>query len=81
VGIGVQHALNSRSVLSVSYVGNQNRHQNDYSEYNLPDQSVLPALIGGANYSSQPSLPFKGYHSIRLAANEANSHYNGFRLT
>jgi hypothetical protein len=78
--IGVQHALNSRSVLSVSYVGNENRHQNDYNEYNLPDQSVLPALIGGANYSSQPSLPFKGYHSIRLAANEANSHYNGLQI-
>ncbi len=78
--IGVQRSLNSKSVLSVSYVGNQNRHQNDYSEYNLPDQSALPALIGGANYSSQPSLPFKGFHSVRLAANEANSHYNGLQI-
>jgi hypothetical protein len=78
--IGVQHSLNSRSVLSVAYVGNQNRHQNDYSEYNLPDPSVLPDLIAGANYSSQPSLPFAGYHSIRLAANEANSHYNGLQI-
>ena len=55
--IGVQRALNSKSVLSIVYVGNQNRHQNDYNEYNLPDQSVLPDLIAGANYSAQPSLP------------------------
>jgi hypothetical protein len=78
--VGVQRSLNSRSVLSVAYVGNQNRHQNDYNEYNLPDQSVLPDLIGGANYSSQPSLPFHGFHSVRLAANEANSHYNGLQI-
>jgi len=78
--IGVQRALNSKSVLSIVYVGNQNRHQNDYNEYNLPDQSVLPDLIAGANYSAQPSLPFKGFHSIRLSANEANSHYNGLQF-
>ncbi|HET8964837.1 MAG TPA: carboxypeptidase-like regulatory domain-containing protein, partial [Candidatus Acidoferrum sp.] len=78
--IGVQRALNSKSVLSIAYVGNQNRHQNDYNEYNLPDQSVLPDLIGGANYSAQPSLPFRGFHSVRLAANEANSHYNGLQI-
>jgi len=78
--IGVQRSLNSRSVLSIAYVGNQNRHQNDYNEYNLPDPSVLPALIGGANYSSQPSLPFPGFHSVRLAANEANGHYNALQI-
>src|SRR6202007_2558949 len=30
--VGVQRQLSSKSVLSVSYVGNQNRHQNDYKE-------------------------------------------------
>jgi len=78
--IGVQRSLNSKSVLSIAYVGNQNRHQNDYNEYNLPDQSALVDLINGANYSAQPSLPFKGFHSIRLAANEANAHYNGLQI-
>ena len=42
--IGVQQQLGAKSVLSASYVGNQNRHQNDYRETNLPDPSVLPAL-------------------------------------
>src|SRR5580765_8570307 len=78
--VGVQHSLSAKSVLSVSYVGNQNRHQNDYTEYNLPNQSALPALIGGANYSAQPSLPFAGFHSIRQASNEANGHYNALQV-
>jgi Carboxypeptidase regulatory-like domain len=77
---GVQRSLGSRSVLSVSYVGNQNRHQNDYAETNLPDQSALPALIGGANYSTQPTLLYPGFHSIRMSANEANSHYNALQV-
>src|SRR5438270_38937 len=28
--LGVQHALSAKTVLSVAYVGNTNRHQNDY---------------------------------------------------
>ena len=34
---GMQRALGTKSVLSVSYVGNQGRHQNDYRNINLPD--------------------------------------------
>src|SRR5690349_17231240 len=44
--LGVQHALSSKTVLSVAYVGNTNRHQNDYRNTNLPTQSALPGLIG-----------------------------------
>src|SRR5437667_221818 len=78
--VGVQHSLNAKSVLSVSYVGNQNRHQNDRSQYNLPDPSALPALIGGAQYTLAPGLTYPGFHAIRLTANEANSHYNAFQV-
>src|SRR2546421_4236329 len=78
--VGVQHSLNAKSVLSVSYVGNQNRHQNDRSQYNLPDPSALPALIGGSQYNSAPGLTYPGFHAIRLTANEANSHYNAFQV-
>ena len=78
--VGLQRALNAKSVLSVSYVGNQNRHQNDYSEYNLPNASALPSLINGAKYNLAPGLPYPGFHSIRLTANEANSHYNAFQV-
>jgi carboxypeptidase family protein len=78
--IGVQRQLNTRSVLSIAYVGNQNRHQNDYTEVNLPSESYLPALIAGAQYNNAPGLPYVGYHSIRLSTNEANAHYNGLQI-
>ena len=78
--VGVQHSLNAKSVLSVSYVGNQNRHQNDRSQYNLPDPSALSALIGGAQYNTAPGLTYPGFHQIRLTANEANSHYNALQV-
>ena len=78
--VGVQRSLNAKSVLSVSYVGNQNRHQNDRSQYNLPDPSALAALINGAQYNTAPGLTYPGFHAIRLTANEANSHYNALQV-
>ncbi len=78
--VGVQRQLNSNSVLSIAYVGNQNRYQNDYTETNLPSESYLPALIGGAQYATAPGLPYRGFQSIRLSTNEANSHYNGLQV-
>jgi carboxypeptidase family protein len=78
--VGVQRSLSAKTVLSVSYVGNQNRHQSDRSEYNLPDPSALPALIGGAKYSLAPGLPFTGFRSIRLTSAGGNSHYNGLQM-
>ena len=76
---GIQRQLNGRSVFSVSYVGNQNRHQNDYRQANLPSESFLPELIGGAQYNTAPGLPYPGFHSVDLSTNEANSHYNSLQ--
>ena len=78
--IGVQRQLGARSVLGISYVGNQNRHQNDYREINLPDESALPSLIAGGIYTLAPGLPYPGFHSIDLSDNEANSHYNALQV-
>jgi hypothetical protein len=78
--LGVQHSFAAKTVLSVSYVGNQGRHQNDYRNINLPDQSQLPALIGGAKYQTIPTLPYSGFTTISLSANEANTHYNGLQV-
>jgi hypothetical protein len=81
--VGVQRQLGAKSVLGVSYVGNQNRDQNDYREINLPTQSALIPLIngvGGANYNTAPGLPYPGFHSIDLSTNEANSHYNALQV-
>jgi hypothetical protein len=78
--VGVQRQLGARSVLGISYVGNQNRHQNDYREINLPSESALPSLIAGAAYTLAPGLPYPGFHSIDLSDNEANSHYNSLQV-
>jgi hypothetical protein len=78
--VGVQRQLKANSVLAISYVGNQNRYQNEYREVNLPDQSYLAALIGGQQYNTAPGLPYPGFHSINLSTNEANSHYNGLQV-
>jgi hypothetical protein len=78
--VGVQHALTAKNVLSVSYVGNQGRHQNDYRNINLPPESELPALIGGAPYQTIGGLPYSGFTSITLSENEANTHYNSMQV-
>jgi len=74
---GVQHSLSSKTVLSVTYVGNQGRHQNDYRNTNLPTNSpaVLTALATGSNYNIAPGLTYPGFNSIKQAENEANTHY------
>jgi hypothetical protein len=81
--IGIQRQLNAKSVLTVSYVGNQNRHQNEYNELNLPDESALIPIINGvagANYNTAAGLPYPGFHSIDLSQNTANSHYNSLQV-
>jgi hypothetical protein len=79
--VGVQQALNARSVLSVSYVGSQTRHENYYQSINLPAESALPGLVnsGGANNINQ-MYPFAGYGGIRLSYDGANAHYNSLQV-
>jgi hypothetical protein len=80
--LGVQHSLTNRTVLSVAYVGNTNRHQSYRVETNLPDDDpvILQALMGGANYDTQPTLAHPGFHSINMSTNQANAHYNGLQF-
>jgi hypothetical protein len=76
---GVQHALSARSVLSVAYVGNQNRHQNDYRETNLPDPSTFSALFAANGTGYNNFVPYRGFNSIKMSEDVQNSHYNGFQ--
>jgi len=81
--LGVQRALTAKTVLSVAYVGNANRHQNYYSNINLPTESALlgPAGLVAANpsYQTAPGLPYPGFTTVALSQNEANSHYNSLQ--
>jgi Carboxypeptidase regulatory-like domain len=81
--VGVQQALGSKSVLAVSYVGSQGRHQNEYSEINLPPLSDLAGPIGlvanggaGINQLYQ----YAGFGAIRMAEDESTSHYNSLQF-
>jgi hypothetical protein len=78
--LGIQQALGPNSVLSVSYVGNQNRHQNFFQEANLPNPGLLPAIQAGTAGPYNQLVPYLGFNDIRLAENEANSHYNSLQV-
>jgi hypothetical protein len=85
---GVQQSIGAKSVLSVSYVGNQNRHQNYWTQVNLPDASLLPCLTdktlpacGGVAPSYDRNVPYLGFHQIRLAENGGNAHYNSLQTS
>jgi len=80
---GVQHSFGPKTVLSVSYVGNLNRHLNDYRETNLPsltDLAALDAPGSSAQWQAAASLPYKGFRSLSLAQDEANGHYNSLQI-
>ena len=87
--LGVQHALSNRTVLSVAYVGNTNRHQNDYRNINLPTESDLLPCSGalvypdcgtiGTSYQVAKGLPYPGFTQITMAENEADSNYNSLQ--
>ena len=79
--LGIQRSLSAKTVLSVSYVGNVNRHLNDYRNINLPAQSDLPTLIANKTaYQLAGTLPFTGFTQITQSENEANSHYNSLQM-
>ncbi len=81
--IGVQRALGRNAVLSVNYVGNQNRWQSYSQETDLPPLSELPSLAttklgtNGVPFNGLVSYP--GYSSILLNYTGANSHYNSLQ--
>jgi hypothetical protein len=77
--LGVQRSL-GKSVLAVSYVGSQNRHQNYYEETNLPVYGSLPTLLAN-NSQYNASVPYLGYTSVRMAVNEANGNYNSMQAS
>src|SRR5450755_3361625 len=81
--LGIQQAIGGKSVLAVSYVGTQNRHQNYYTETNLPPKSLLPGFVtnGAAAQTYNAHVPYIGYNSVLMAHNEANGDYNSIQVS
>ena len=78
---GVQHSFGPKTVLSVAYVGNQNRHLNDYQNINLPSLADLQQIATNSlQYTAAPSLPYKGFRTLGLSKNEATGHYNSLQI-
>jgi hypothetical protein len=88
--VGVQQALGAHTVLSVSYVGSQGRHENYYQAINLPPLADLgnfvnttahnsTGLPGGKTFAED--LTYLGYGNMRLAYNGANAHYNSLQTS
>ena len=78
--LGIQQALTTQTVFGVSYVGSQQRHQNDYQQVNLPPENLLPALLAPGAPSINTFYNFLGYTGLRLAQNEANGSYNSLQV-
>ncbi len=80
--LGIQQAIGG-TILSVAYVGSQNRHQSFIGETNLPPQSLLPGFVTNSalaqNYFA--SVPYRGYSSVAMAQNEANGNYNSLQVS
>jgi hypothetical protein len=81
--LGVQQAIGGNSILGVSYVGTQNRHQNYYTETNLPAEGLLPMFVtnGAVAQTYNGSVPYVGYGSVLMAQNEANGDYNSIQVS
>ncbi|HLZ42223.1 MAG TPA: TonB-dependent receptor [Candidatus Sulfotelmatobacter sp.] len=77
--VGVQQAMGKKTVLSLSYVGSQNRNMNYYQEINLPAYSALPALIASGGTGINELYNYKGFGAIRMAENGQEGHYNAFQ--
>jgi hypothetical protein len=80
---GVQQSVGTRAVFSISYVGSVDRHESFWQEINLPPSADLGCLTS----SSCPAgtapfnglVPYLGYTQLKMAYNEANSHYNSLQ--
>jgi len=77
--LGVQQALGSRSVASLSYVGSQDRHENYYQEINLPAEADLASLTAAGGAGKNLVMNYLGYDGIKQSENGANSHYNSLQ--
>jgi hypothetical protein len=80
--MGLQQQIGASSVVSVEYVGNQNRHQNDYRNINLPpDNPALLASIAQGKTQYNSVVQYLGFGEINMSEDAENSYYNGLQIS
>lgn len=78
--LGVQQGIGTHTVLNISYVGSQGRHENFYQAINLPPIADLPGMVAAGSLNNQ-DVTYLGFGGIRLAQNEGNSRYNSLQTS
>lgn len=90
--LGVQRAIGPKAVVSATYVGSLNRHENYYQQVNLPPYASLPSLVASkGNNGCTPAgnlqscslntlYQYSGLGAVRLALNGENANYNALQL-
>jgi hypothetical protein len=80
--MGIQQAIGGDSVLSAAYVGTRNRHQNYYTQTNLPSESLLPEFVtnNAAAQTYNANVPYVGYSSVLMGQNGANGDYSSLQV-
>lgn len=80
--LGVQQAI-GKSVLSVMYVGTQNRLQNLVAETNLPPQNLLPGFTTNVALAQtyNATVPYVGYNSVLVGRNAGDGAYNSLQIS
>jgi hypothetical protein len=76
---GIQHQLWPHALLSVSYVGSQNQHQNVYADINAPYPGNTTGRAAVVAHTTDVNLirPYLGFAQIGQSENNENGHYNG----
>ncbi len=80
--LGVQHELWPKAVVSVSYVGNQNIHQNALRDINAPlvSDTTGRAAAVAKTIDLNRIRPYLGFAQINMSENGGTSHYNGVQF-
>jgi hypothetical protein len=86
---GIQQQVRENTVLSVSYVGNENYHQSEgFQVNNVPESDPNRLAIcgvtcgySGAGYNANLDRPFQGWSGIALMGFGANSSYNSLQVS
>jgi len=76
---GIQHELFPRAVLSVSYVGSIDDHQNVFADINapLPQNTTGRAAVVANTQDVNLIRPYLGFAQINQSEDNENGHYNG----
>jgi hypothetical protein len=79
--MGLQHELMPRAVLAVMYVGNEDSHQQDFRNINMPLLSnPLRSEVRAGTLAANLIRPYLGFANITYEENATSSNYNSLQV-